>query len=204
MISIAGQTLKELPAGAVIGTGSLRRSVQLKQIRPDLEYKFIQGNVESRIHKMETEGYDAIVLAATGLEKMNMLDVATEIFETDVMLPAVGQAILGIELIDKAGDILELVKQLKHEPTKNAADAERAFLIALGGGCNMPIAAYAQATDTEISIEGVYATEDGKHLERARISGSIGDKKTLARTLATQLKEKIEDKQKAVLSNATS
>ncbi len=132
-----------------------------------------------------------------------MLDVATEIFETDVMLPAVGQAILGIELIDKAGDILELIKKLKHEPTKNAADAERAFLIALGGGCNMPIAAYAQATETEISIEGVYATEDGKHFERDTISGSIDNKKTLARTLAIQLKEKIESKKKVVLSDAT-
>jgi len=120
-----------------------------------------------------------------------------------VVLPAVGQAILGIELIDKAGDILELVKQLRHEPTKNAADAERAFLIALGGGCNMPIAAYAQATATEISIEGVYATEDGKHFERDTISGSIDNKKTLARTLALQLKEKIENKKKVVLSDVT-
>lgn len=203
LISKNGETLAELPKGAVIGTGSLRRSAQLMQIRPDLDYKFIQGNVEGRIHKMETEGYDAIILAATGLEKMNMLDVATEIFETDVMLPAVGQAILGIELIDQAGDILELVKKLKHEPTKNAADAERAFLIALGGGCNMPIAAYAQASETEISIEGVYATEDGKHYERATISGNIENKKNLARTLASELKEKIENKQKAILSDAT-
>jgi len=143
---------------------------------------------------METEGYDAIVLAATGLEKMNMLDQATEIFEIDVMVPAVGQAILGIELIDKDGYILDLVKQLKHEPTKNAADAERAFLIALGGGCNTPIAAYAQATETEITIQGIYASEDGIHFEKATISGKVGDKKTLARKLATQLKDKIEQK----------
>lgn len=194
LISKSGEKLIDLPRGAVIGTGSLRRSVQLQQIRPDLEYKFIQGNVDSRIHKMETEGYDAIVLAATGLEKMNMLDQATEIFEIDVMVPAVGQAILGIELIDKDGYILDLVKQLKHEPTKNAADAERAFLIALGGGCNTPIAAYAQATETEITIQGIYASEDGIHFEKATISGKVGDKKTLARKLATQLKDKIEQK----------
>lgn len=203
LISKTGSKLKDLPTGAVIGTGSLRRSVQLQQIRPDLEYKFIQGNVDSRIHKMETEGYDAIVLAATGLEKMNMLDIATEIFETDIMIPAVGQAILGIELIDKAGHILDLVSQLKHEPTKHAADAERAFLIALGGGCNTPIAAYAQATETEITIEGIYASEDGKHFEKATISGQIEDKKTLARTLATQLKEKVDAKKKVVLSDVT-
>ena len=203
LISKSGNKLRDLPKGSVIGTGSLRRSVQLQQIRPDLEYKFIQGNVDSRIHKMETEGYDAIVLAATGLEKMNMLDVATEIFETDIMIPAVGQAILGIELIDKDGYILDLVKQLKHEPTKSAADAERAFLIALGGGCNTPIAAFAQATETDITIEGIYATEDGKHFEKDSISGKVTDKKTLARTLATQLKEKIDAKKKVVLSDVT-
>ncbi|MDG1476800.1 MAG: hydroxymethylbilane synthase, partial [Vicingaceae bacterium] len=203
LISKSGEKLVDLPAGAVIGTGSLRRSAQLQQIRPDLEYKFIQGNVDGRIHKMETEGYDAIVLAATGLQKMNMIDIATEIFETDVMVPAVGQGILSIELIDKEGHIVDLVKKLKDEPTKAAADAERAFLIALGGGCNMPIAAYAQATETEITIEGVYATEDGKHFEKVTVKGSIDDKKTLARDLALDLKAKIELKVKGVLSDVT-
>ena len=193
----------DLPAGAVIGTGSLRRSAQLQQVRPDLDYKFIQGNVDGRIHKMETEGYDAIILAATGLQKMNMIDIATEIFDIDLMVPAVGQGILSIELIDKAGHILELVKKLKHEPTKSAADAERAFLIALGGGCNMPIAAYAQATETEITISGIYATEDGKHFEKGSVTGSIDNKKTLARDLALDLKAKVELKEKAVLSDVT-
>tara|TARA_B100000809_G_C15138122_1_gene531600 strand:+ start:3232 stop:5418 length:2187 start_codon:yes stop_codon:yes gene_type:complete len=203
LISKSGKKLMDLPAGAVIGTGSLRRSAQLQQVRPDLEYKFIQGNVDGRIHKMETEDYDAIILAATGLQKMNMIDIATEIFDIDLMLPAVGQGILSIELIDKAGHILELVKKLKHEPTKSAADAERAFLIALGGGCNMPIAAYAQATETEITINGIYATEDGKHFEKGSVRGSIDDKKTLARGLALDLKAKVELKEKAVLSDVT-
>lgn len=203
LISKSGKKLMDLPAGAVIGTGSLRRSAQLQQVRPDLDYKFIQGNVDGRIHKMETEGYDAIILAATGLQKMNMIDIATEIFDTDLMVPAVGQGILSIELIDKAGHILELVKKLKHEPTKSAADAERAFLIALGGGCNMPIAAYAQATETEITINGIYATEDGKHFERGSVTGSIDNKKTLARDLALDLKAKVELKEKAVLSDVT-
>ena len=166
------------------------------QLRPDLEYKFIQGNVDGRIQKMETEDYDAIILAATGLQKMNMIDVATEIFETDVMLPAVGQGILSIELIDKKGHILDLVKQLNHEPTKHAADAERAFLIALGGGCNLPIAAYAIASETEITIEGMFASEDGQSFARGTINGDIIDKKTLARTLALQLKDEVENKTK--------
>ena len=197
LISKNGLTLKELPAGAIVGTGSLRRSAQLMQLRPDLEYKFIQGNVDGRIHKMETEDYDAIVLAATGLQKMNMIDIATEMFETDVMLPAVGQGILSIELIDKKGYILDLIRQLNHEPTKHAADAERAFLIALGGGCNLPIAAYAIASENEITIEGVFASEDGSSFSRKSISGKIEDKKSLARALALELKAEVESMMEA-------
>ncbi|MCB9360870.1 MAG: hydroxymethylbilane synthase [Flavobacteriales bacterium] len=192
LISKSGQKFTELPADAVIGTGSLRRSAQLKQIRPDLEYKFIQGNVDSRIHQMETGNYDAIILAATGLQKMNMIDIATEIFETSTMLPAVGQGILGIELVDREGYVYELVKKLRHEPTKQAADAERAFLIALGGGCNLPIAAYALIEKEEITIHGVFASEDGAYYAKNSIKGKVEDRKELARTLALQLKEEVE------------
>ncbi|MBW6482390.1 MAG: hydroxymethylbilane synthase [Vicingaceae bacterium] len=203
LISKSGKTLKELPPGAVVGTGSLRRSVQLQQTRPDLEYKFIQGNVDGRIAQMEKGNYDAIILAATGLQKMNMIDVATEIFDTDVMLPAVGQGILAIEMIDKDGYIYDLVKKLSHQPTKDAADAERAFLIALGGGCNLPMAAYAQATETEIKIEGIFATKDGDFFARKTISGSINDKRTLARQLALALKDEVELKKKALFANVS-
>jgi glutamyl-tRNA reductase/hydroxymethylbilane synthase len=192
LISKSKQTLAELPAGAVVGTGSLRRTVQLKQVRPDLEYKFIQGNVDSRIHQMETGDYDAIILAATGLQKMNMIDVATEIFDTDTMVPAVGQAILGIELIDKAGYVYDMVKQLMHEPTKQAAAAERAFLIALGGGCNLPIAAYATIQNEEISIDGVFANEDGSIFKKDSISGNVANRKALAQQLAMKLKAEVE------------
>lgn len=201
-ISKTGKTLKELPSGAIVGTGSLRRTTQLKQIRPDIEYKFIQGNVDSRIHQMEQGNYDAIVLAATGLQKMNMADVATEFFDINTMLPAVGQAILGIELIDKEGYVYDLVKQLRHEPTKHAADAERAFLIALGGGCNLPIAAYATVDNDNINIAGVFANEDGSIFAKNNITGKVADRKALAQELAMQLKAEVETK-KGQIANVT-
>ena len=204
LISKNGKTLKELQKGATIGTGSLRRSAQLKQIRPDLNYKFIQGNVDGRIQKMENGEYDAIILAAAGLSRLNMLDFASEILETDIMLPAVGQGILGIEIIDKEGYVLDLVKKLRHEPTKFAADAERAFLVALGGGCNLPIAAYAQATKTDITIQGIFATEDGKYFSKKTIKGNVDDRRELARSLALDLKKEIELKKKEQLSETTS
>jgi hydroxymethylbilane synthase len=203
LISKNNLSLMDLPKGAIIGTGSLRRTVQLKQIRPDLEYKFIQGNVDSRIHKMHTEGYDAIILAASGLKRLNMLDSATEILDKEIMVPAVGQGILGIELIDKEGHILDLVKQLRDENTKHVADAERAFLIALGGGCNLPIAAYASIKNDTITIEGVFANEEGSVFCKDTISGKVENKRQLARELAMKLKKEVESKKKIVLSDAT-
>jgi hydroxymethylbilane synthase len=200
LISKSGKKLLDLPKGAVIGTGSLRRTAQLKQLRPDLEYKFIQGNVDGRIQKMEAGEYDAVILAAAGLRRLNMIDYATELLELDVMLPAVGQGILGIETIDKEGYVLDLVKKLRHEPTKYAADAERAFLIALGGGCNLPIAAYAKATNNDIEIEGVFASEDGVYFSRKTIRGKVEERRELARVLALDLKKEIDLKKKEQLS----
>ena len=201
-ISKNGKSFNDIETGSIIGTGSLRRSTQLKQLRPDLNYEFIQGNVDSRIHQMETGKYDAIVLAATGLQKMNMIDVATEIFDLETIVPAVGQAILGIELIDKDGYVYDLVKKLRHEPTKNAADAERAFLIALGGGCNLPIAAYATVDDDNIEMTGVFANEDGSIFTKNNITGNVANRKALAHELAMQLKAEVETK-KEQLANVT-
>ena len=191
----------DLPTGAIIGTGSLRRTVQLKQLRPDLEYQFIQGNVDSRIHQMETGKYDAIILAAAGLKRMNMLDSATEIFEDDVMVPAVGQGILGIELIDKEGYILDLIKKVRVEETRIAANAERAYLIALGGGCNLPIAAHAVVNGEEMTITGVFANEEGSIFEKDSITGNIENKRTLARELAEKLKAAVDAKKKEPIAD---
>ena len=202
LISKSNQKLMDLPSGAVIGTGSLRRTVQLKQLRPDLEYKFIQGNVDSRIHQMHEGNYDAIILAAAGLKRLNMLEEATEIFDENIMVPAVGQGILGIELIDKEGHILDLVKQVRQEETRIAADAERAYLIALGGGCNLPIAAHAVVNNENLTITGVFANEDGSIFEKDSITGNIEDKRTLARDLAMKLKEKVESKKKEPIADA--
>ncbi|MCB0401712.1 MAG: hydroxymethylbilane synthase [Flavobacteriales bacterium] len=202
LISKSGKTLENLPAGAVIGTGSLRRTVQLKQVRPDLEYQFIQGNVDSRIHQMESGKYDAIILAAAGLKRMNMLESATEIFNDDVMVPAVGQGILGIELIDKEGYILDLIKQLRLEETRIAADAERTFLIALGGGCNLPIAAYATVHGDQMNMTGVFANEDGSIFTKGSISGPVEDKRSLANELAMRLKEEVEELKKEITADA--
>ncbi len=200
-ISKSGLSFSELPAGSVIGTGSLRRIAQLKALRNDLEYKFIQGNVDSRLHKMHTEEYDAVILAAAGLYRLNMQDVITHEFSDNDMLPAVGQGILAIETIDKEGELMEIVKQLRHMPTKFAADAERAFLIALGGGCNQPMACLAQVEDETIHITGFYADNDFTVFERASMSGLVKDRRVLAGRLAQFLQSKVQSKRNATLKS---
>ena len=192
--------IRRPPRSTLFPYTTLFRS-QLKQIRPDLSYKFIQGNVDGRIHKMETEGYDAIILAVSGLKRLNMLSIVTEFFDDEIMLPAVGQGILGVELIDKEGYVLNMVKKIIDESTKNEALAERAYLIALGGGCNLPIAAHAVAKGKKITIDGFFATEDGKYCAKGTITGTIENKKIIARELALQLQKEVESKLKATLSN---
>ncbi len=200
-ISKSGLSFSELPAGSVIGTGSLRRIAQLKALRNDLEYKFIQGNVDSRLHKMYTEEYDAVILAAAGLYRLNMQDVITHEFSDNEMLPAVGQGILAIETIDKEGELMEIVKQLRHMSTKFSADAERAFLIALGGGCNQPMACLAQVEDETIHITGFYADNDFTVFERASMSGLVKDRRILAGRLAQFLQSKVQSKRNATLKS---
>ncbi len=183
LISNKGVKLKDLPKGSIVGTGSLRREIQLKELRPDLEVKFIQGNVDSRIQQMREGKYDAIVLAAAGLKRLGMMGEVTEIFSEKEMLPAVCQGALAIEVRKSDKDCLELVRKVNDENIELATEAERTFLLALGGGCNYPIAAYAQVKGDSIKIEGLYASADGKVVLRDKIEGH----KKLGVQLADQL-----------------
>lgn len=187
LISRNGEKLHELKKGAVIGTGSLRREIQIKQLRPDLEVKFIQGNVDGRIKKMKDGEYDAIILAAAGLKRLGMLDYASEILSEDDMIPAVGQGALALEIRDGDKSTYNLVHKLNNADTEIAANSERVFLEALGGGCNFPIAAHAKVKDNHFSIKGLFATADGLIVEIGSIEGHKGSALQLARQLAYDL-----------------
>ncbi len=187
LLSRHGEKFEDLKEGAVIGTGSLRREIQLKQLRPDIEVKFIQGNVDSRIQKMNDGEYDAIVLAAAGLKRLGMLEKADELFSESQVLPAVGQGALAVEIREGDEDIFQLVHQINHEPTQIAAEAERIFLEALGGGCNFPIAALAKVDGDHFEIEGLFATADGKIVKQSKMEGHRGSSVQLARQLAYDL-----------------
>jgi len=135
--------VEELPEGAVVGTSSLRRVVQLMAHRPDLQIEPLRGNLDTRLRKLDEGGFDAIVLAAAGLKRLGLAARIRGVFEPEWMIPAAGQGALGIEVREDAADLRELLAQTIHRPTFLAAHAERAVSRALGGSCSMPLAAHA-------------------------------------------------------------
>lgn len=160
-ISTGHVKFMDLPEGATVGTSSLRRSAQLLKARPDLNIKWIRGNVDTRLAKLETEEYDAIILAAAGLKRLGWSeDVVTEFLSTELCVPAVGQGSLGIECRANDTELLEALAKMTDQATWETAHAERAFLTAMDGGCQVPIAGYATYNEGEITFEGLVAAPD--------------------------------------------
>jgi len=180
---------KDLPEGAVVGTSSLRRSAQLLQVRPDLEIKWIRGNIDTRLRKLETEDFDAIILAAAGLNRMGWSkDVVTEYLDTTICLPAVAQGALGIECREDDEELLTELAKLTDENTKKAVIAERAFLAAMDGGCQVPIAGYATVDGEEVKMTGLVASPDGSICYKETVKGQNPEEvgKKLAQILTEQ------------------
>jgi hydroxymethylbilane synthase len=177
-------TLAALPAGAVIGTGSLRRKAQLLACRPDLVVRPMRGNVDTRIAKVMAGDYDAAVLAAAGVIRLGLDEAINEWVPLDVILPAPGQGALAVQC--RAGDVptLALLTAIHDEETGACVTAERAFLAALGGGCSLPVGAYAQMIGADIQLAGLVAAENGQQVIRVSSQGT--DPNYLGRSLAEQ------------------
>jgi len=165
--------LKDLPAGAKVGTSSLRRSAQILAMRPDLEIKWIRGNIETRINKLETEDYDAIILAAAGLSRMGWkADIATEFLDPTNCLPAIGQGALGIECRADDMELLEHLSKLTSDVTARAVEAERIFLHEMEGSCQVPIAGFGTILDdNQIELTALVASPDGKIVYKETVTG---------------------------------
>ena len=170
----AGWALAELPDGAVVGTSSLRRASQLLRQRPDLQIRSIRGNVETRVRKTEIEDYHATVLACAGLARLDMMDVAAGILDYDTMLPAPGQAALGVQVRADDPDVRRLVGALDHAETRQSVEAERHFLAALGGGCSAPIAALGTVTDGRLHLRGRVCSADGARTAEVEVEREAG------------------------------
>jgi hydroxymethylbilane synthase len=184
-ISKGGKTLKDLPQGAKIGTSSLRRQAQLLHFRSDLELIPLRGNLDTRLKKLKTLNLDAIVLALAGVKRLGLEERISEIIPTDISLPAIGQGALGIETRMDDQVVEDQIRFLNDPDSSIAITAERAFLKKLEGGCQVPIAAFAQKVGSSLQIDGLVGTIDGKRLIRHHLEGPIEE----AEPLGTQLAE---------------
>ena len=170
LISRNGIKLEDLPKGAKIGTGSLRRISQLLNYRPDFELIPLRGNLETRLKKLDTEGLDAIILAAAGLIRLGWDNRITEIISPDILLPAMGQGAVGIETRKNDVENQILLADIDDENTHYALDAERALVSQLEGGCNVPIGAFATLDADQITLKGLVASLDGKTLYKKEMT----------------------------------
>jgi hydroxymethylbilane synthase len=208
LVSRGGLALADLPEGAVVGTGSPRRAAQLLAARPDLCIADIRGNVDTRIRKVEERQYDAAVLAAAGLARLGWLDRASEVLSTEVMLPAVGQGALALQVRADDAEAIELVSAADHPASRLATAAERAFEGRLGGGCHAAIAALGEVTRSVVlspsaairvnsaqdlgdglRLRGLVADPSGRRLLRREIEGPVAEAESLGTRLAERLIE---------------
>ena len=182
-------SLEDLPRRAVVGTSSPRRLAQLAHLRPDLFIKDLRGNVDTRLRKLDEGQYDAVILAAAGLRRLGLEQRISAAIPPEQMLPAVGQGALGIEIRSDDLDATNVVRKLDHQTTRIACTAERALLRALGGGCQLPIAAHGVVYAQELRIDGLVASRDGKRIVRDHITGSNENAERLGAELAYHLLE---------------
>jgi hydroxymethylbilane synthase len=190
--------IDDLPQGAKVATGSLRRRSQLLNYRPDLEIVEIRGNVPTRLRKFDESDLDAMVLAYAGLHRLGFGERISQLIPFDIMLPAVGQGAVAVEVRDPDHEVLDVIASLNHRETRIAITAERAFLRRLEGGCQVPIGAYAALHEDELTLTGVVGSLDGKVMFRQTTSGELDE----AETLGTQLAEDLIDNGAADLLNA--
>jgi len=180
-------SLGEIPSGGRVGTGSLRRKVQILHRRPDLEVVGLRGNVDTRLRKLETEGLDAIILAAAGLNRLGLGHIPQGYLAVTEMLPAIGQGALGLEVRENDEEMRHLLEPLNHYPTQVAVAAERAFLARLEGGCLIPVAALGRLENGSLTVEALISDLEGRHLLQDRLLGPPEQAQALGRRLAEML-----------------
>jgi hydroxymethylbilane synthase len=186
---IATNSLLDLKENSIIGTSSQRRFAQLKARRPDIQFKEIRGNVDTRLRKLDEGDYDALLLASAGLIRLGLRDRIALHVPIKEMLPAVGQGAIGIETRADNEAAVEAVRKLQHGPTRIACLAERSLLRELGGGCQFPIAAHGMVQDNEIQLEALVAKPDGSQVLRDSLSGSSDNPEELGAALANKLNQ---------------
>ncbi|MEP0920982.1 hydroxymethylbilane synthase [Leptolyngbya sp. ST-U4] len=181
--------LDTLPEGTVVGTSSLRRLAQLRHHYPHLAFKDIRGNLNTRLQKLDSGEFDAIILAVAGLRRLGMGDRVHQVISSEVSLHAVGQGALGIECRTNDPEILNLLKLLQHQPTAYRCYAERAFLRELEGGCQVPIGVNTTLNGDSLTLTGMVASVDGQRLIKDTVTGAVTDAEAIGIQLAHKLRD---------------
>jgi hydroxymethylbilane synthase len=179
-------SLEDLPEGARVGTSSLRRLAQLKALRPDLDVVSLRGNVDTRLRKL-SEGFDAILLAAAGLRRLGLGHRATALLTPPDFVPAVGQGVVVVECREADRGTRQALDRLEHRDTRVAVRAERAFLATMGGGCQVPLGAYATVDGDDVRVIGMVGRPDGSEILRADAEGTAEGAEACGRAVAQEL-----------------
>ena len=179
-----------LPKGAKIGTGSLRRGAQLKSVMPDLDIVPLRGNIDTRLKKIETENLTGVILAAAGMKRLGYVQTITQFLPIELMLPAVGQGALGVQVREGDTKLSGLFAKLNCPQTMTEVSAERSYLRALGGGCRLPIAAYGFMEGKRLALEGLVAAPNGSSVVRDKVWGAPAEAEEMGRRLADMIMEK--------------
>jgi hydroxymethylbilane synthase len=179
--------VEDLPQGARVGTSSLRRQAQLKAIRPDLDIHPLRGNVDTRLHKLEQGEYDAIILAASGLKRLGKTQLIRQIISSEIMCPAAGQGALGIEIREGDTATRQHLEFLNDSTARAATTCERALLNSLGGGCQVPIGAFAEMRNGKLHLDAIVADPDGSKLLRESRDGDLSDPEALGNCVGETL-----------------
>jgi len=180
-------SLDELPEAAIVGTCSLRRQSQIKAFRPDIQIKDLRGNVGTRLAKLDAGDYDAIILAAAGLIRLEQHQRISSFIQPEVILPAAGQGAVGIECRQGDEETIQLLSHINHHETHIRITAERAMNARLQGGCQVPIGAFAEITGEQLSMRGLVGTIDGTCILQDSVTGYVNDAAELGITLAEKL-----------------
>ncbi len=175
LIAAAGGGLTDLPEGARVGTSSLRRGAQIRHLRPDIDIVPLRGNLDTRLRKLDEGQMDAVILAAAGVKRLGLTDRVSQYLETGVMLPAVAQGALCIEIRENDPRVEAMVSVLDHPPTRTVVLAERAFLNRLGGSCQVPIAGHGRLEEKRLTLSGLVAALDGSRIFSDRATGPAGE-----------------------------
>lgn len=191
LVTRDGASLRTLPAGARVGTGSGRRAAQLLALRPDLRPVDIRGNVDTRLRRLDEGAFDAIIVALAGLQRLGLEARATEVLDPAVMTPAVGQGALAIETRGSDDFALDAFRALDHEPTRRCVEAERAFLRRLGAGCRVPVGALASLEADGLRLIGALAEAPGTPVVRGELRGAPDDAERLGASLAEELASRV-------------